>query len=86
MVPQLFQDLDGEVTAQTDAVMLVCESLRCIAVNICPLLLLAEEHEKIQGPEGGRDAVAFGNGGPHGCLYCSCTEFPVSRVFWFWFF
>lgn len=68
VVPQLFQDSDGEVTAQTDVVILVCELLRYIAVNVCPLLLLAEEHEEIQGPEGGRDAVAFGNGGPRGCL------------------
>lgn len=38
------------------------------AVNICPLLLFAEEHEGVQGPEGGRDAVAFGGGSPHGCV------------------
>lgn len=51
------------------------------AVNICPLLLFAEEHEGIQGPEGGRDAVAFGDGSPHGCVSCLRVEFPVSRVF-----
>lgn len=68
-VPQPFQALDREVTAQTRVVALWYVSHSYIyAVNICPLVLFAEEHERIQGPEGRRDAVAFGDDSSRGCV------------------